>query len=290
MTKKTKIDFLTRRSFISKSAVGLVGASMLVPEFLHAADKSQTIGFQSWIIRDDIGKDFPGSLKMMTDLGYNSIEMCSPLSYAKSGFGSLQNLRATELKRIINDAGMTCTSCHFQFEELKNNLQARVDFAKELGLTQMVVASFGLQGKPTMPEWKNAATELNKIGEQSAKLGMQMCYHNHNTEFEKIDGQLIYDVLLDQLDPALIKLQFQVWVVIAGYKAADYFRKYPGRFISAHLYDWSGVGQEQVPLGKGKVDWKEFFATAKTSGVKNYFVEMNMPMLKESAAYLRNIL
>ena len=290
MTKKTKLDFLTRRSFISKSAVGLVGASMLVPEFLSAADKTKTIGFQSWIIREEIGKDFPGSLKMMTDLGYNSIEMCSPPGYSKSGFGSLQNLKPTDLKRIINDAGMTCVSCHFQFEELKNNLQARVDFAKELGLTQMVVASFGLQGKPTMADWKNAAIELNKIGEQSAKLGMQMCFHNHNTEFEKIDGQLIYDVLLDQLDPALIKMQFQVWVVIAGYKAADYFRKYPGRFISAHLYDWSGVGQEQVPLGKGKVDWKEFFEAAKASGVKNYFVEMNMPMLKESAAYLRTIL
>ncbi len=290
MNNKTKMDFLTRRSFISKSAAGLVGASMLVPEFLSAADKTKTIGFQSWIIREEIGKDFPGSLQMMAGLGYNSIEMCSPPSYANNGFGGLQNLTPTGLKRIINDAGMTCVSCHYQFEELKNNLQARVDFAKELGLTQMVVASFGLKGKPTMSDWKNAAVELNKIGEQSAKLGMQMCFHNHNTEFEKIDGQLIYDVLLEQLDPTLVKMQFQVWVVIAGYKAADYFRKYPGRFISAHLYDWSGNGQEQVPLGKGKLDWKEFFETAKASGVKNYFVEMNMPMLKESAAYLRNIL
>ena len=290
MNTNKNFNLLTRRSFISRSAAGLAAATILAPQLFYGADKKQSIGFQSWIIRDAIGKDFTGSLKMMADLGYNSIEMCSPLSYGKYGFGSLQNLKAKELKQIINDAGLTCMSCHFQFEELKKNLPERVAFAKELGLTQMVLSSFGLQGKPTVSEWKNAADELNKVGEQSAKLGMQMCYHNHNTEFEKIEGQLIYDALLDQLNPAYIKMQFQVWVVIAGYKAADYFRKYPGRFISAHLYDWSGVGEEQVPLGKGKVDWKEFFEAAKAGGVKNYFVEMNMPMLKESATYLKSMI
>ena len=82
-------------------------------------------------------------------------------------------------------------------------------------------------------------------------------------------------------------MQFQVWVIIMGYKAADYFRKYPGRFISAHLYDWTGTGEEQVPVGQGKVDWKEFFAAAKKGGVKNYFVEMKEG-LQESAEFLKS--
>jgi sugar phosphate isomerase/epimerase len=87
----------------------------------------------------------------------------------------------------------------------------------------------------------------------------------------------------------MVKMQFQLWVIIAGYKAADYFRKYPGRFISAHLYDWPGVGEEPVPIGKGKTDWKDFFEAGKTGGLKNVFVEMNMPLLKESASYLKKL-
>jgi len=286
------MSHLSRREFISKSVVGLAGGSVLAPQLLHGKNENSAaglIGFQSWAVKDALGKDLSGTLKMMAGLGYNSVEMCSPPGYAKHGFGPLQDLKAAEMKRIINDAGMTCISCHYGFEELKNNLNERIDFAKELGLTQMVLSSFGLPEKATLADWRKAADELNKLGERSRKAGMQMCYHNHNTEFDKPDGQLIYDALLNQFDPAVIKMQFQVWVVSIGYKAADYFRKYPGRFISAHLYDWSGVGEEMVPLGKGKVDWKEFFEAAKTGGIKNTFVEMDMPRLKESAAFLKKM-
>jgi sugar phosphate isomerase/epimerase len=191
------------------------------------------------------------------------------------------------LKGIINNAGFTCVSCHYGFSELKDHAQERIDFAKELGLTQMVVSSYGLPKDATLDDWKKAADETNKLGEVTQKSGLQLAYHNHNTEFEKSDGKLIYDELLNQLDPSLVKMQFQVWVVSIGYKAADYFKKYPGRFISAHLYDWSGKGEEMVPLGKGVVDWKEFFAAAKTGGVKNYFAEMDVPYLKESAQFLK---
>ena len=116
-----------------------------------------------------------------------------------------------------------------------------------------------------------------------------MGFHNHHGEFQKLDGVLIYDVLLKQLDPDLVKMQFQVAVITLGYKAADYFAKYPGRFISAHLYDWSGKGEEYVALGQGVVNYRELFEAGNASGVKNYFVEMQMPLLKESAAYLKKL-
>ena len=240
------------------------------------------------MVRKSIEQDFAGTLKTMAGLGYNSIEMCSPPGYAKLGFGPLEHMKATEMKGIINAAGFTCISCHYGFQELKDHAQERIDYAKELGLEQMIVSTFGLPKTATLADWKRAADDLNKIGEVSRKSGVQMGFHNHNNEFEKLEGELIYDALLNQFDPVLVKLQFQVWVIIAGYKAADYFRKYPGRFISAHLYDWSGTGTERVALGKGKVDWKEFFAAAKESGVKNYFVEMDMELLKNSAAFLKS--
>jgi sugar phosphate isomerase/epimerase len=278
---------LNRRSFISRSAIA-TGAALLVPGLLQGKNTviKGPIGFQSWIVRKSIEEDFAGTLKKMAGLGYNSIEMCSPPGYAKLGFGPLEKLKAPELKKIINDEGFTCISCHYGFNELKEHAQERITFAKELGLQQMIVSTFGLPKEATLSDWKKAADELNKIGEQSKKAGIQMGFHNHNNEFEKLEGELIYDALLKQFDPSLVKLQFQVSVISLGYKATDYFKNYPGRFISAHLYDWSG--SEIVPLGKGTIDWKEFFAIAKKSGVKNYFVEM-AEGLKESADFLKSV-
>jgi sugar phosphate isomerase/epimerase len=280
---------LNRRKFISTGIAGITGTAVLLPKLLHAEPLKgmKQIGFQSWVVREEIGKDLTGTLKKMAGLGFNSFELCSPPGYAKMGFGPLQNMSAPQLKRTIHDAGFSCVSCHYGFSELKDHTQERIDFAKELGLTQMIISSFGLSKDATLDDWKKAADDANKIAEAVKKSGVQLGYHNHNGEFEKLDGQLIYDVLLERFDPSLVKMQFQVWVVSIGYKAADYFKKYPGRFISAHLYDWSGKGEEMVPLGKGVVNWDEFFAAAKIGGVKNYFAEMDMPYLKESAQFLK---
>jgi sugar phosphate isomerase/epimerase len=134
-----------------------------------------------------------------------------------------------------------------------------------------------------------AADELNKMGMKSKEAGIQMGYHNHHTEFEKIDGALIYDALLDRFDPEYVKMQFQVAVINIGYKASDYFKKYRGRFISAHLADWSPSEKKNVAMGKGIVDWKEFFTAAKKGGVKNIFVEMDPDTFRESAAFYQNL-
>jgi sugar phosphate isomerase/epimerase len=140
-----------------------------------------------------------------------------------------------------------------------------------------------------MSDWMKAVDELNEIGLKTKKAGIQTGFHNHHMEFEKLDGVLIYDELLNHFDPDLVKMQFQVAVINIGYKAADYFKKYPGRFISAHLADWSSAENKQVPIGQGIVDWKELFAAAEKSGVKNYFVEMAPETFKESAEYIKNI-
>ena len=272
-------------------SAALAGAALLTPSTLVGnvlPVMKGPIGFQSWIVRKSIEQDFSATLKKMAGLGYNSIEMCSPQGYAKMGFGPLENLKASELKKIILDHGFTCISCHYGFSELKEHGEERIAYAKELGLEQMVVSTFGLPKNASLADWKTAANDLNKIAEQSKKAGIQMGFHNHNNEFEKLEGKLIYDELLNEFDAELVKMQFQLWVISIEYKAADYFRKYPGRFISVHLYDWSGNGDERVPLGQGKVDWKEFFKAAKIGGVKNYFVEMDEG-LKESADFLKRI-
>lgn len=286
---------LTRRQFLGKSALGLgsVVIASQIPMNLAAGTPPEPvrmpIGFQSWIVRDKIGQDFPGTLKMVADMGYQSVEMCSPPGYESLGFGPLMKYKAKEMKKIINDAGLQWPSTHYGMDELREHLDERIEFAKESGQTQMIVSSFGLPEKATISDWLKAADELNTMGLNSKKAGIQMGYHNHNMEFEKIGDTLIFDALMSQLDPAYTKMQFQVAVISMGFKASTYFKKYPGRFISAHLADWSEAEKKNVPIGKGIVDWKEFFASLKTGGVKNIFVEMDLDTFKESADYLHNL-
>jgi sugar phosphate isomerase/epimerase len=150
----------------------------------------------------------------------------------------------------------------------------------------MVCSSFGLPKTATLNDFLGAADKLNKAAEKVKSAGMQAGFHNHATEFATLDGQLIYDALMKRLDPSLVKLQFQTEVINLGYKAADYFKKYPGRFISSHLSDWT-ADKKQVPIGQGVIDWKEFFAAAKTGGVEYFFVEMDKETFKDSVDFLK---
>jgi sugar phosphate isomerase/epimerase len=289
------MDKISRRQFLGKSTLGIGSAVLLSQIPLDSVAKINPgrvklpVGFQVWTVKDKLIKDFPGTLKMMAGLGYESVEMCSPPGYESSGFGPLMKLKAKEMKQIINDAGLICDSSHYGFGELRDNLDERITFALDSGQKQMILSSFWLPENATLSDWLKAASELNKIGEKSKKAGIQMGYHNHHMEFAKIDGTLIYDAIMKELDPEYVKMQFQVAVINIGYKAATYFNKYPGRFISAHLADWSEADKKEAPVGKGIVDWNEFFAAVETGGVKNIFVEMGMETFKESATYLHSL-
>jgi sugar phosphate isomerase/epimerase len=247
------------------------------------------IGFQVYPVRDLIAKDFAGTLRQIAALGYRTVEMCSPSGYAKSGFAALAEMKTAEIRRVIQQAGLRCESSHFQFREMKENTGERIAFAKELGLKQMIVASLGLRKDATLADWTTAAAELNRIGEQTRQAGLQLGFHNHDGEFQQIDGVLIYDALMKTLDPQLVKMQFQASVISLGFAAPPLFRKYPGRFISLHLMDWSPVEKRTVPVGQGVIDWKALFAAATAGGVKNYFVEMPMDALKASYPYLHKL-
>lgn len=284
-----------RRQFIEKSVLG-IGSAVLatqIPLNLTAATGAKALkkplGFQVWTVKDQLIKDFAGTLKMMAGLGYESVEMCSPPGYVSSGFGPLVSMKAKEMRKIVEDVGLVLESTHYGMGELRDNLSERIDFAAGSGQKQMICSSFWLPKGATMSDWMKAVDELNEIGAKTKKAGIQMGFHNHHMEFEKLDGVLIYDELLNRFDPNLVKMQFQVAVISIGYKAATYFNKYPGRFISAHLADWSATENKQVPVGKGIVDWKELFAAAEKCGVKNYFVEMDPETFKDSASYIHRI-
>lgn len=281
---------LTRRDlckFVAGGAAAMVASSTIPSGF--ADPLGIPLGCQTWPVRSMIEKDFPGTLKQLSAAGFKTIEMCSPVGYSDSGFSGLAKYKGSELKRIINDAGLTCFSSHFGIDELRKNQDDRIAWAKDLGLTQMAVPSLDGPKNPTMDDVKKAADEYNKMADKAAQAGIQQALHNEDFELSKVDGKRTYDVLFGLLDPKLVKFQFQVSTISEGYDAAEYFMKYPGRFISMHVQGWSAKTKKIVPVGQDTLDWKKIFSAAKTGGVQNYFVEMDLPMMRASVPYLHKL-
>ena len=286
---------INRRNFIRSSgfALGSVALASQLPFGLTGCAAPTTakkdFGFQVWTIKDKLIPNFAATLKEMAAMGYTQVEMCSPLEYTSSGFGPLNSMTGTEMKKIMDDSGLKCVSSHYGMGELRDSLENRIEWATQLEMKQMVCSSFWLPEGASVDEYWKACEELNAIGEKTKAAGIQMVFHNHHMEFEKRGEELIYEEMMKVLNPHLVKMQFQVAVVNIGYKAADYFRKYPGRFQSAHLADWSKAKDAQVPIGQGEVDWKDFFEAAKVGGVQNFFVEMDPETFKPSIDYLQKL-
>jgi len=287
---------ISRRKFMEKAVIsGVLAASA---SHLSATPLGLAIGSQVWPTRSML-KDFPAYVKMMAGIGVTRLELCSPIGYGAE-FSSLEN--GKEVARILADHGIKSESSHFTMGELRQTQQKSIDWAKEVGITQIITATLAGGDHPTRDEVKKAADEYNKIAAISAAAGLQQGLHNEGFEMSMVDGQRTYDLLLELLDPKLVKYQFQMSTITAGFVAADYFTKYPGRFYSMHLQDINmnapapatkGASPRQrypqVAMGQGSIDWVKTFNAAKIGGVKNYFVEQNWELTQQSVAYLKTL-
>src|SRR5437667_1537525 len=195
---------ISRRDFVkttaTAAATGLVLATGLD---LQANPLGLSIGCQTWPVRDMIGKDFPGTIKTLARAGFQTVELCSPVGYADDGFAGLAKYKGSELKKILNDAGVTCISSHFTIEELRKNQEDRIAWAKDVGLTQMLVPTLNGPKNPTLDDVKRAADEYNKMGEKAAQAGIQQGLHNEDFELSKVDGKHPYHLTFDLLNPKL---------------------------------------------------------------------------------------
>lgn len=282
---------VSRREFIRGASASAVLGGVLASgaRVAHADPLGLPIGCQTWPVREMIAKDLRGTLRTLASAGFQTIELCSPVGYADAGFAGLSQYSGAELRRIVHDAGLTCISSHFSIEELRKDQAGRIAWAKDVGLTQMCVPSLGGPKNPTMDDVQRAADEYNRMGERAAAAGIVQGLHNEDFEVTKVDGQRTYDVLFRLLDPRYVQFQFQVSTISDGYDAAEYFTRYPGRFISMHVQGWSARKRQIVPVGEGTLDWKKIFSAAKTGGIRNYFVEMDLPMMQASVPYLRRL-
>src|ERR1017187_7168318 len=196
---------------ISRRKLFGTAASIAAAQCLSANPLGLPLGSQTYPHRQRIKDgDFAGLCKDMADLGIRNVELCSP-SYAE--FASLSD--GKQVRRILDDHGLTCPSSHFNMSALRTKQPEMIAWAKDIGMTQMGTASLGGQmqnGVATMDAVKKAADEYNNIGAAAAKAGLQQVLHDEGFEMSTVegDGRVTYAVLLELLDPKLVKMQFQM--------------------------------------------------------------------------------
>jgi sugar phosphate isomerase/epimerase len=300
---------ISRREFLKQSAAEVAIAGFLAAgsRELRANPLGLPIGSQTYPHRKRIQQgDFAGLCKDMAALGVGSLELCSP-GYEE--FSSLADAKQT--RKILEDHGLQCPSSHFTLDEFRTRQQQMIAWAKDIGMTQMGTASLNgpvQNGVTTMDAVHKAAEEYNRIGEEAAKAGIQQFLHDERFEMSKVDGRLTYEVLLELLDPKLVKIQFQMSAMRVVGDPVMYFTKYPGRFISMHLQGvdlnaplpapGSGQGARAggggrigggIAVGKDSLDWAKIFTAAKTGGVKNYFIQQNWELTVHGVSYLKTL-
>ena len=293
------MDGISRREFIKQSAATSAAAAVLpiAAREMKMNPLDLPIGSQTWPHRERIKNgDFAGLCRDMAALGIGSIELCSP------GYPEFSGLSDGKLTRkIIEDHGLTCPSAHVTLEELRHGQQKVIDWAKDVGMTQMGTATLSGKvehGVATMDVVKRLADEYNHISDVASKAGVQQFLHDEGFEMAKVDGRLVYEVLLELLDPKLVKMQFQMSAMRVVGDPVMYFTKHPGRFISMHLQGVDlnapaptpgGPRPPNVAVGKDSLDWPKIFAAAKAGGVKNYFLEQSWDLTVQGVAYLKTV-
>ncbi|HXB09553.1 MAG TPA: TIM barrel protein [Puia sp.] len=255
----------SRRNFLKTSAF-LAAGTLITARLARAAARTRvsTIGIQLYTVRKEMLADPTGTLKQLAKIGFKELES------ARSEKGNYYGLQPKEIRKITEDLGMRLRSGHIHVD---NDWKKSLEEATETGQQYIISAVLPSPGQ-TVDHYKQSAEAFNQLGEECKKAGLHFGYHNHDSEFDSENGQVLYDVLLKYTDPALVTMEMDLgWVVAAGRDPFLYFKQYPGRFPLWHLKDMDKVQRRSVEFGNGRVDIKGLLQHAKQAGMKHFFLE-----------------
>jgi len=265
---------MNRRQFISRSAAALAIGS-IAGCAMAAKPNKRRIGIQLYSVKDELPKDFEGTLKKLSAMGYSSVE---PYGFTSEKF--IGRITMKELSVMVKDMGMTISGTHTGSGLLPENTNAPewdfwkkcAEYIKSGGGKWAIQAGF--PGANSLDDLKRVAAFFNNAGEVCKQGGVKFAYHNHYAEFEKIDGEVILDYLIKNTDPKLVFFQMDLGhTVNGGGDCVRYLRDFPGRIPLWHASDFDAASRTYTEVGKGSVPYPALFGLAQSSGLEHLIVE-----------------
>jgi len=266
---------MNRRQFINRSAALLAAGSIPLTSFSFAAKANKgRIGIQLYSIKDELAKDFKGSLKKLSDMGYSIVE---PYGFTTDNFfGHTMK----ELSNIVNDMGMTISGSHIWSSiSVKNPTDKEWDFWKNCsGYVKSGGGKWAIQSSlpkvQTLDDLKQVISYFNRAAEICKQNGVKFAFHNHTEVFAKIEGEMILDYLVKNTDPKLVFFQLDLGhTVNGGGDCLRIIRGYPKRITLWHASDFDAASRKYTDVGKGSVPYPALFDLAKSSGLEQLIVE-----------------
>ena len=260
---------ITRRQYLRQ--MGLLAAGATLADMASAKGKDRNIGVQLYTVRGEIAKDPKGSIRKVAELGFKEVEN---FGYNGKFFG----MDANAYRAFLNETGLSAPSGHYLLNQLRGGWDKAVEDAATVGHKYMVLAFLTPMERKTLDDYRKVAETLNQAGETCRKSGIQLCYHNHDFEFQAIDGQIPFDLLMERTDPSLVKAELDLyWTAKAGFRPTDVFAKYSKRVALWHVKDMDATDKKGfTEVGSGTIDFKEIFKAHKKSGMKHFFVEQDI--------------
>ena len=276
-----------RREFLVSTAGALALSSLphRLSGLLPRAQKLDRIGVQLYTLRHEMELDFEATIRRVAGIGFQEVEFAGYFGRSPS-----------QVHELLEELKLVSPSAHMPYESLETNWQEILDNARTIGHEYALIAWTPVEARKTVDDWKRIAEKFNRAGEAARRAGLKFGYHNHDFEFAPIEGRVPFDVLLAETDPALVKIEMDLyWITLGGGDPLAYFQQYPGRFPMVHVKDLKKGGSPQmVDVGAGDINFKAIFARREQAGIQHYFVEHDEPAdswasVATSYRYLRGL-
>ena len=241
------------------------------------------IALQLYSVRDDLEKDFEGTLREVKALGYDGVE-----------FAGLYGRTPAEISKLLKDTGLIPVSAHVAYTDLIADSGKVVGEYAEIGCKYIAIPSLSPEYRPNGEKFDEVIESAKTIGKAAKELGLTLLYHNHDFEFEKIDGVYALDILYTSVPSDLLKTEIDTcWVNVAGESPSEYVRKYSGRSPVVELKDFVMPGRsagkddgsteaaafEFRPLGLGVQNFAEILKACTDAGSQWVVVEQDSPSM-----------
>lgn len=260
-----------RRDFLKHASMLLAGTAFLSNLFSSCTQSNKNIGLQLYSLRDLVkDQGIQTTLETVSKMGYKNLEL------AGYNDGKMYGLAPSELKKMVSDLGMKVTSSHVgqaynkeKEAEVMGWWDQAIDAHNELGVKYMIQPWMPVNDQTTLDDLKTYCDYFNTVGYKTAAASMAFGYHNHDFEFKNVEGQRIYDYLLNNTSKNHVFFQMDVyWVAQGGADPVEYMQKYADQMKVLHIKDEKEIGRSK------QIDYKPIFDQMYANNIKDYYVEV----------------